>query len=734
MYRERPCRRFHYLLLSLILIAPSITPAVAASPAGRACSKVGARTISGGLLFRCGKVGTSGKAKLRWNSGVRCTSGQSTRIGTATYRCLLSGTKWIWSDKDEDLPLPEEPKIVYPTLTTPTDLAISTGGDTDVVPFTDQGVSGWRTGNDQSLGSNSVPDRYLSLTVNTNNLQNITRPYHSAVTVTFLDKGTDTFVLEYDSAGGPWSTTRTIHKTNTGTLRTVSFNLCDGYFGKRQNGSDIRLSDNADGAELITQVELKFLPSGRQQWNVDDYGANPFDDRPDSDAIQAVLDASCSGDTIIFTAGKEGENGFVGYLIDQTLKLVTDSAKDHMTYTSSDSQSRSLMKATPTLLGFVLRLYAKGSLDPNVAGKIDDITIQRINFDGSRDARKCTGPDPLADGKGDNWGSSDAADLMEPGNPGTNPGGIMMDGGSDPTDSQQDYVRNPDKWSTNIVIQDLTIENVECGTALGFINSARSTIQRVTVRNAGEHHHVNPACAIVDNDGDSWSWADGMTVGGPDLVVRDNQIFNPSDVGIVTFGGKGQKITNNRIETTEGNYGTFAGIHVQVGAYGDSSDLLIEGNLLVNRSNSECGGMHFGIAMSTMVFLAGCLYSPWGTQFGSQWGPEYAVASGCNYDDLVTKPVIGRCAANSWCTAFIHADPGRPIIMRNNSVTGAHVNYTVGNVDGPLIETGNVSISPRMTDFETAQNCRGTKIEPTDKIALLPSLSGWTEFGLTCWT
>ena len=451
-------------------------------------------------------------------------------------------------------------------------------------------------------------------------------------------------------------------------------------------------------------------------------------------SIQTVLNQTCSGDTVVFTSGTEGISGFNGYLVDKTIKLVGNSAKDHMKFTSSNAMQHSLFKATPTLLGFVARLFAQGSMDMASIGKVDDITLERIDIDSNRQERRCTGPDGQANGINDNWGSSDPGDLMDVGNPGTNPGGILMDGAADTADPNQDYIGHPDRWSTNVVVQDLTIKNVECGTALGMIYSSKATIQRVTVQNSGEHHHTNPACDVVDNDGDAWSWADGMTVGGPDMTVKDNHIINPSDVGVVTFGGKGQKILNNLIETTSGNYGTFAGIHVQVGAYGDLSDLQIVGNTLRNTSNAACGGMHIGVALSSLTFLAGCTFSYYGTQYGSQWGPVYNTGGGCNYDDLVTKPVVGHCGAMTFCTAWIHADPGHPVILRNNSVTGAQVNYTVGLVDGLITDENNISTSPQDTDWETAANCRGTVVGPTDKMAQLPSLPGWTDFGLTCWT
>ena len=716
--------------LAVILLIGLLGPAQSAqavSITGKECPKLNSKRVVVGKLYKCVRIKVKRKYRLLWGKGTYCKSAtQTLDIGTLEFGCKKSAGKWIWYKKP----------LIYPTLKLRDDFSIISGGDTDVSTFTDNtlGVSGWQTGNGTVVGAeNSTPDSFMNIAVDNSKIWRLPKPYHTYLAISYVDSGTDTFTIQYDSKTGPWASSRAVTKTNTGLVKTAYFNICDGGFQKRNNGGDIRIDDRSDGPEFITDVRMRYMVIGKRTWKVDDYGANPFDTVPDSDTIQRVLNLTCSGDTVVFTSGVEDVNGFKGYYINKTIKLVGINAKERVKFTSSNKVANSLFKATPDLLGFVARLYGKGSMDMANIGKIDNITFERIDIDSNRQARQCTGSDGVANGVDDNWGSSDSGDLMDIGNPGTLPGGIQMDGAADTWDAAQDYINHPNLWTTDTVIQDLTIKNVECGTALGMIYTAKATVQRVTVENSGEHHHVNDACEVVDNDGDQWSWADGMTIGGPDLTIQDNHIINPSDVGIVTFGGKGQKILNNVIETTAGNYGTFAGIHVQVGAYGDLSDLQIAGNTLTNVSNSECGGMHIGIALSSLTFLAGCLYSYTGTQFGSQWGPTWNSGDGCNYDDLVTKPVAGHCAINTWCTAWIHADPGHPIQLVNNTVTGAQVNYTVGLVDGEIVDTNNVSIAPQDTDWQSASNCRGTVITPTDKFAQLPSLTGWTDFGLTCW-
>jgi len=58
--------------------------------------------------------------------------------------------------------------------------------------------------------------------------------------------------------------------------------------------------ESSPAPTAVSTENPAFLPS---IIHVDNFGANPFDDLPDSYAIQQALDSSSSGDTIIFTSG-----------------------------------------------------------------------------------------------------------------------------------------------------------------------------------------------------------------------------------------------------------------------------------------------------------------------------------------------------------------------------------------------------------------------------------------------
>lgn len=91
---------------------------------------------------------------------------------------------------------------------------------------------------------------------------------------------------------------------------------------------------------------------------VDACGASPWDSLPDSDASQACIDATCPGDTVVFTSGV-GSTGYRGYLIDKTLLITLNSAKSNLTLTFTNAANHALLKATPDLKGFVVRPWAR---------------------------------------------------------------------------------------------------------------------------------------------------------------------------------------------------------------------------------------------------------------------------------------------------------------------------------------------------------------------------------------
>lgn len=64
------------------------------------------------------------------------------------------------------------------------------------------------------------------------------------IAVTYLDNGTQPFALEYDSTSNVYKSLSAT-RTNTGTWKTITFDVSDAYFGNRQQGVyDLRISDS----------------------------------------------------------------------------------------------------------------------------------------------------------------------------------------------------------------------------------------------------------------------------------------------------------------------------------------------------------------------------------------------------------------------------------------------------------------------------------------------------------
>src|ERR1700690_821694 len=170
------------------------------------------------------------------------------------------------------------------------------GGDADTkaVAAGDSAQEARVSGNGKALpasDANNTPDSYFQFNVDDSQLSNGKPTTHVRVEVDYFDQGTDSFSLQYDAlpndgSDGLFAGGGSVVKTNTRAFKIATFNLCDANFANRDNGTDFRISDNGDGAEIISAVRVIGLPAGAARLNVDDFGANPFDDQPDSDAIQ----------------------------------------------------------------------------------------------------------------------------------------------------------------------------------------------------------------------------------------------------------------------------------------------------------------------------------------------------------------------------------------------------------------------------------------------------------------
>jgi hypothetical protein len=658
-----------------------------------------------------------------------CTTSTSTPESSTTAASLTS-TSQVSTTLQGSTTSEAITAAVYDAAGQDGGITIDRGGDVDFEVVSVGGERAVRSGNGAVLTAadgNGTADLYLQFSV-TNDLIYAGRPTSRVrVEVEYLDEGTDTFNMQYDAVGGgpsgdgTFKDTGVVVKTDTGAFQTAVFLLCDGYFANRDNGADFRIADGAETIRRIT-VTLVAPESEYQAINVDSCGANPFDDRPDSDAIQACIDAACNGDTVFFTSGIDTPD-YRGYLIDKTVILVRTSSKSDITFTSTDAGNHALLTATADLAGFVVQLHARSGISD--AGNIDDITISHLDLDGNRAERKCYGSDNVGNGIDDNWGSwLPECDIFD--DPWCSPGVLAMSGGTDPEDPQQDYLAHPEWWSTGLEVRDMTLRNGECGTMLAF-SGAAGVIDSVTIDTGGDHVH-GPGCEPADPDEPLYAWSDGITFFGPANVISNNVIRDASDVGIVTFGGRDTVISGNTIMATPGNHGMFAGIAVHPYGYGLVSGFQVVGNQVINEADTSCGGIHTGIDIGTHMWGAGCTQSAAPAAIGQ--------TGACS--SLSAPPGWTLCDFGEPCRVWGYVAPGETFTLADNTVTGAQVNFLVEGLDvqGELVVHGNVSNTPRMTDWQDDANCTWDGITDSwgtlDFVAHDPTIEGWDDRRIYC--
>ena len=612
-------------------------------------------------------------------------------------------------------------------------IGLGWGGDkdTEVVRVGSPPIEARRTGNGQPLPAadgNDVGDYYMQFEVDDVYLYAGVPTTRLSIAVEYFDQGTDSFVLQYDAvSGGPWGDGRfkdsaRVRKTDTRRWIVATFMLCDAFFANRDQDADLRLSDDADGAEIIRSVAIQMLPRGPSTFNVDACGANPWDALPDSDAIQRCLDRACDGDTVTFTSGV-GSAGYQGYRIDKTVFLVATGAKSGLTFTSTDPANHALLRAEAGLKGFVVRLFARSRI-PN-GGDIDRITVSHLDLDGGLGVRRCFGPDEREDGVGDNWGCW-LPECGDPGDPWCRAGTLGMDGGFDGNDAAQDYSGYPGNWSTGLLVEDVKCLNTECGSAIA-LSGAACSIRNSTVDVAGDHVHA-PGCTPLESDEGLGDWSDGITFTGPAHLVTGNTILDPSDVGIVFFGGKGTVIENNVVRVRAGNRGAFAGIAVHPWWFGDVSGVRVTGNQVISEGSSTCGGLHTGINLGTHMWGSGCV------------GQALPCAVGNPLTCMPEPPnPLGQiCPAGALCQEWAHVPAGQTLTLSGNYVSGCHINYLIEGLDlvGELVESGNTSGPPRLSDWQSAKGCVQDGVTDRwgalDRVAHHPSLPGWADVRVHC--
>ncbi len=596
-------------------------------------------------------------------------------------------------------------------------LQLTSGGDTDVEVVTvgASSSSAVRSGNGASLGSdNAIPDDYIQVDIASAALFQGWPTPSVLLEIEYLDEGTDGFVVEYDGSGGVFTRSHLVYKTDTRRLKTASFLIKDGYFGDRGNNADLRIDDLVDGAETVHRISLTLLPVPTVT-NIDECGADPLDEVPDSDAIQRCIDRMADGDTLLFSSAA-GRAGYRGYLVDKTLFAVTRSDGGRfLTFAATDPADPALLAATRDLAGFVLRLMARSAV--HQSGRIDHITFTSLHIDGNRGERVCYGEDQVGNGVDDNWGSWLAGECNEHGDPWCNPGSVALAAGWNIF--AQDHEAEPDRWSNDIVAEGLRVTNTECGTAFA-VEGAGGFIVGCTIDTAGDHVHAD-GCASTDPDADGLGdWSDGMTIIGPAHQIIGNTIRDPSDVGIVFFGGRETVIRDNELRVTAGNHGAFAAIAVHPWAFGDVGAMQVVDNRVESDGDSTCGGMHAGINLGVHMWGNGCD------------GPTPTAVGNPGCDEEAEPPMGSLCPESGRCQKWAHVPAVETLVLRGNTVAGAHVNFLVEGVDGSIDDQGNISVGPRSTDWQGARDCGGISWEATDRIAHHPALEGWSDVRVHC--
>ncbi len=608
--------------------------------------------------------------------------------------------------------------------------------DIEVVDLPDGSRQGWRTGNGAALpaeDNNDGLDDFIQFAVRDDILFEGSPTSRVVIEVEYLDEGTDIFLLQYDSPTGPFTDGLVVFKEDSGKVKTMTLPLCNIYFGNRSNGYDFRISDEADGPETILRVTVRLVEESAEgvTINVDSCGANPYDDQPDSDAIQTCISQMCSGDTIQFTSGIE-DQGYKGYLVDKTIFLVYPMLNSDLTFESTDSSNHALLQATADLKGFVVRLSPRFYVGS--PGLIDDITFHHLDIDGNRAERVCIGDtlpgqeQPTADGINDNAGSwlfdcteENIADSY------CAPGSLTLGGGVDTDDPGQDYLGNPDLWSTNFIVQDVVIANTECGTAFGF-GGAAFVIDSVTIDTSGEHTHA-PGCELTDPDDPVSAWGDGITYVGPAHQLTNNLVMDASDIGMVSFGGRDVLISNNTIMARPGNHGMFAGIAMHPNTLGDIGGLEVSNNQIINEADQTCGGIHAGINLGVHTWANGCMNNPAGATYG--------VAEDCS--NFSPAPQGELCDTDTYCRTWGHIPEGKTLTLKDNYVKGTQVGYIISGLDvlGDLDISGNEVEDLHLTDWEGDRNCEwepgySYNWDVIDFVAFDPPLDGWEEQLIFC--
>jgi hypothetical protein len=108
-----------------------------------------------------------------------------------------------------------------------------------------------------------------------------------------------------------------------------------------------------------------------------------------------------------------------------------------------------------------------------------------------------------------------------------------------------------------------------------------------------------------------------------------------------------------------------------------------------------------------------------------------------NSDSCSTHPSLQKVSpcTGGKCQLWAYLPAGSTLTLKDNTVTGAHINYLVEGfaILGQFIDINNISLTPRISDWEAAiRGCFGVTWGALDKVAHDPSLPGYTDLLIHC--
>lgn len=162
-------------------------------------------------------------------------------------------------------------EVVYNADGTSNGLEISNEGDANYERVDVGDVRAVRSGNGKVLTSGGIDrnaDSYLQFNIADDIIFELPEGSDITILVEYFDQGTDQFYIQYDAhfggdlGDGRFKVTGVLTKTDTDEFRIAQFNIPDAFFGNRQNdGTDFRIFDNNDGAEVVSSVTVIYVPS-----------------------------------------------------------------------------------------------------------------------------------------------------------------------------------------------------------------------------------------------------------------------------------------------------------------------------------------------------------------------------------------------------------------------------------------------------------------------------------------